>query len=113
MAYSKERKFRALELWEQHRAMKHVKMLYEREYPSEPVPDDRTIRRWRKALPLPMISEEKIKKPILLAGSKQHIKDLTKVAEMLLANDLDELEAFELFGEKCYGWILGKRNTNW
>jgi hypothetical protein len=108
MAYSKERKSRALELWEQHRAMKHVKMLYEREYPGEPVPDERTIRRWRDALPTPMISREELKNPILLAGLEQHMRDLTQVAKMLLANNLDGLEAFELYGEKCYGWIRGK-----
>ena len=79
-----------------------------KEFPDKPHPNEKTLRRWRQELSVQILTEEKLKNPVLLAGLKQHIGDLAKVAKLLLADDLDLLEIFDLSGERCYGWILGK-----
>ena len=108
MAFSKKYKKRALELYDEHGAMKAVFKNLESEFKDIIPPDERTIRRWNEARPVYLANERITTNPIILASIKKHQRELAKVAKLLLDNDLDLIVPIELLGEIYYAEELDK-----
>ena len=92
MAYPEAIKRRALEL-SKGRSAAHVLKILEQEFKEQYMPDERTIRRWRKEKPMAPEAQKRIELEWLLMESmKEHFEHLTDVARTLLANGLDTVE---------------------
>lgn len=92
MAFPEQIKQRAIEL-SRGRSAREVLRLLDREFPDElSLPDERTIRRWRKAEPAIHVDEEQERiKSSVSENWREHNEQLAGVANMLLANDLDRV----------------------
>ena len=88
MSFSKEYRQRAIELKKKHDYKGTFVQLAE-EFPDIQHPNEKTIRRWRKFAPAHIAIEQNTTNPITVDSIKKHYQDLTKVAKLLLDNDLD------------------------
>lgn len=88
MAYSKQLMQRAIELSPGRSAGEVIRAL-RKEYKTDDLPDERTIRRWRKAEPVIHSDGEQPKaRSSLTDNLKEHYTKLVGVADRLLSGDL-------------------------
>ncbi|MFC1912598.1 hypothetical protein ACFLX7_00125 [Chloroflexota bacterium] len=90
MAIPDKIKQRAIELSNEGRSAGKVLEALGREFKDEILPDERTIRRWRKAQPaIPVKKEQETLPSSVHENWKEHFAKLADVAISLLANDLE------------------------
>ena len=89
MAHPEQIKKRAMELGDERGSPGNVLKALIREFPNESyLPTERTIRRWLKNKPPPLVSNEQKTPPSVPGNWEEHYAKLADVADKLLANDL-------------------------
>jgi hypothetical protein len=95
MAYPDAVTKRANELYEQGYSAGAIIKALQKEFPSIDVPNERTVRRWRKAQKND-IDDILLNQPIYAKRVEEHFDHLAEIIRFLLAQDVDKISDTEI-----------------